>query len=302
MSIRKRLTTIAAAALLAVSLASCGTGNSAGSSPTCPGGEITFGVEPYEDPAKLIPAYRVLTNALQDQLGCPVTMQVVTDYSAEVLAMRNGKLELAQFGPLGYVFASRKAGAEPLVSFADSHGNLTTYTAGIWVPKNSPIRGLRDLRGHSLALSSPGSTSGDALPRYALRKAGIPKKSVNITYAGGHPQSLLALVNGKVDAAEINSQQLSTAKKAGKFDPSDYRRIWKSEPIPNDPITVRGDMDPVFKKAVQRALLNLSPQTVAKVGALLGVNPPGPLVKVSKQTYHELFELANTLGLTEKDG
>ncbi|KJK47865.1 hypothetical protein UK23_18765, partial [Lentzea aerocolonigenes] len=59
--------------------------------------------------------------------------------------MRNGKLELAEFGPLGYVFASQKAKAEPLASFADGTGKLTSYTAGIWVSKDSPARKIEDL-------------------------------------------------------------------------------------------------------------------------------------------------------------
>ena len=57
------------------------------------------------------------------------------------------------------------------------------------------------------------------MPRYAMIQAGLnPDKDVKIEYAGGHPQSLLALVNGKVDAGEINSQQQATATAAHQFD------------------------------------------------------------------------------------
>ncbi|GAA4418584.1 phosphate/phosphite/phosphonate ABC transporter substrate-binding protein [Actinokineospora soli] len=293
-------TALAAAALLA--LTACGTGpDPSASNPTCPNGEIRFGIEPYEDPGKLTPAYQVLTGALQRELKCPVKLQIVQDYSAEVLAMQNGKLELAQFGPLGYVFASTRAQAEPLVSFGDAEGKLTSYKAGIWVPKDSPIQSLTDLRGKSLALSEPGSTSGDALPRYALSKAGIGKDDVKIDYAGGHPEAVLALINGKVDAAEINTQQLATATAAGTFDASRFRQVWSSDPIPNDPITVAGKLDPAFKDAVKQALLRLTPQEIAQVGALLDVDPAGPMVAVEKATYQPLFDLAAELGLTEDD-
>ncbi|TWP50087.1 phosphate/phosphite/phosphonate ABC transporter substrate-binding protein [Lentzea tibetensis] len=288
---------LAATMTAAVLLTACGslTDTSAG---TCPGGQIRFGVEPYEDPAKLKPAYEVLAKALQGALNCPVELQVVDDYAAEVLAMRNGRLDIAQFGPLGYVFASTKAKAEPLVSFGDAKGALTTYTAAIWVPKDSPVKSVKDLDGKSLALSSIGSTSGDALPRYALRQAGV---TARLDYAGGHPEAMLALTNGKVEAAEINSQQLATAKAAGAFDETRFRAVWTSEPIPNDPITVRGDLDPAFKDRVRKALLQLGPADVAKVGALLDVDPPGPLAAVTKDTYRPLFDLAATLGLTEED-
>lgn len=288
---------IAAAALV---LAGCAAGTDAHAA-TCPNGKIRFGIEPYEDPARLTPAYKILADAVAEKLDCPVDLQIVEDYSAEVLAMQNGRLDIAQFGPLGYVFASKRAKAEAVASFADSAGTLSTYTAGIWVPAGSPITAITDLKGRSLALSSVGSTSGDALPREALAKAGLTPEAVQIDYSGGHPEALLALVNGTVDAAEINSQQLRSATDAGMFDRAGFRQIWTSAPIPNDPITVRGDADPAFKKAVADALLGLTPAQVGEVATLLDVTPPGPLVKVDTSTYQPLFDLATTLGLTEKD-
>ncbi|MEG1443933.1 MULTISPECIES: phosphate/phosphite/phosphonate ABC transporter substrate-binding protein [Micrococcaceae] len=267
----------------------------------CADGPINFGIEPYEAPAKLEPAYGVLADALERELGCEVEVQVVEDYAAEVLAMRNGKLDLGQFGPVGYVFASQQAGAEPLVSFGTAQGELSTYTGGIWVAKDSEIKTLEDLRGKDFALGGVGSTSGDVLPRYALKTAGIAESEVNLNYAGGHPESLLALANGTVDAAQLNSQTQAVAEEEGTFNPEDYRQIWTSEPIPNDPITISADADPELKKAVKHALLNLPEEDIAQVGAFLDVTPPGPLLEVTKETYGPLFDLASEMGLTEDD-
>ncbi|WP_250008135.1 phosphate/phosphite/phosphonate ABC transporter substrate-binding protein [Actinoplanes sp. M2I2] len=293
---------VAALVLAPFALTACGGGEAAGNaSPTCPNGEIRFGVEPFEDPAKLTPAAEALGAALEKKLNCPVKVQVTEDYSAEVLAMQNGKLDIAMFGPLGYVFASKRAKAEAVASFADANGKLSSYTAGIWVPKDSDITGIAQLRGRSLALSSIGSTSGDALPRKALKDAGIEQKDLKLNYAGGHPEALLALIKGAVDAAEINSQQLATATASGTFDQAKFRQVWTSAPIPNDPITVRGDLDAAFKTALKDALLNLEPTAVKEIGALLDVDPAGPLVAVDQSTYQPLFDLADTLGLTEKD-
>ncbi|WP_226367002.1 phosphate/phosphite/phosphonate ABC transporter substrate-binding protein [Pseudonocardia sp. ICBG162] len=294
-----------AAAVLAASLTltACGgpSGPAAADSPTCPGGQIRMGVEPFEDPAKLVPAAEILGDALERRLSCPVEVQVTEDYSAEVLAMRNDRLELGIFGPLGYVFASERAGAEPVASFGTAAGELSTYTAGIWVPASSDVTGVEQLRGRTLALGAVGSTSGDALPRQALLDAGLALGDVRVDYAGGHPEALLALTSGKVDAAEINTQQLASATASGIFDPTRFRQVWTSQPIPNDPVTVRGNLDPQFKAAVTDALLNLDAQAVGEIGALLDVSPPGKLVPVTRDTYAPLFELATKLGLTESD-
>lgn len=289
-------------AIAAVALAASGCSASAATdSPTCPNGSIAFGIEPFEDPAKLEPAYQVLAEALEKKLDCPVEVSVLKDYSAEVLAMQNKKLDLGQFGPLGFVFAHERAGAEPLASFGLADGTLSSYTAGIWVPADSPITSIDDLAGADLALGSVGSTSGDVLPRSALAEAGISEGDLNLNYAGGHPEAMLALTNGTVDAAQINSQTLATAQAEGTFDESQFRQIWTSDPIPNDPITVRGDAPEEFKTAVRDALLGLETSDVEKIGAFLDVTPPGPLVEVDTDTYQPLFELAKTMDLSEED-
>nr|WP_296773522.1 phosphate/phosphite/phosphonate ABC transporter substrate-binding protein [Rhodococcus sp. (in: high G+C Gram-positive bacteria)] len=299
--IKSRHAAVALAALT-LALTSCGSNSdTAAESPTCPGGQIRFGVEPFEDPAKLTPAFQVVGDALSEKLNCPVEVTVVDNYAAEVLAMRNGQLELGVFGPLGYVFASQEADARALASFGTAEGTLSSYTAGVWVPKDSDIESIEDLRGRTLALSEPGSTSGDALPRMALRDSNMQDSDVKITYAGGHPEALLALTNGKVDAAEINSQQVATSTGEGQFDQSQFRQVWTSNPIPNDPITVAGGTSEEFQKAVADALVNLSPEAVAEAGALLDVDPAGQLLPVDKSTYQPLFDLADTLGLTSKD-
>lgn len=290
-----------AAALAGCSAADAGTEAAGGAGEVCPDGTLTFGIEPYEAPDKLEPAYNVLADAIGRETGCEVEVMVVEDYSAEVLAMRNGKLDIGQFGPLGYVFASQHANAEPVASFGLADGTLSSYTAGIWVPKDSGIQTVADLEGKDFALGSVGSTSGDALPRFALRQAEVEESSLDVNYAGGHPEALLALKNGTVDAAEINSQTLATAVAEGTFDPEKYRQIWESDPIPNDPITVPGDAPDATKRAIEEALLNLDPEDIAAVGAFLDVPEPGPMVPVDRETYQPLFDLAETMDLTEGD-
>ena len=309
MKIRSLAAVLGAAALTA-SLAACGddssdsaaaSGGSGGSSSVCPDGSLTFGVEPYEDAKNLTPVYETIGKALGDELGCDVKVQITESYVAEILAMKNGKLDIGQFGPLGFVFASREAKAIPVASFADKNGQLSTYTAGIWVKKGSPITSVKDLAGHTLALAESGSTSGDALPRQALVDAGVDK-DVKTMYAGGHPEAQLALIHGKVDAAEINSQQVASSEESGTFDPSDYTQIWKSDPIANDPITVSPDLSADAQKKITDALLNLPKSAVAPIGQYLDfTSPDKPLIAVDQSTYQPLFDLADSLGLTDKD-
>jgi phosphonate transport system substrate-binding protein len=253
------------------------------------------------------PAYQALSADLGQQLGCKVNLQIADSYVSEILAMKNGKLDMGEFGPAGFVFASQQAGAVPLASFADSNGQLSTYTAGIWVKKGSPITSLNKLAGHTLALSSTGSTSGAWVPRYALIQAGVQGK-VKTEYAGGHPESLEALLHGKVDAAEINSQTEASAAKAHTFDPTQYTEIWKSQPIPNDPITSSATLPAAAQTAIKNALLHLkaSDFTSGKtsIATELDFTPPSSgqvMIPVTKAMYAQLFSLAKALNLSSSD-
>src|SRR5262249_21108223 len=190
----------------------------------CPNGQVRFGLEPYDAGPKLATAYKGLISLLQKKLACPVKLFIATNYTAEVEAMRAKKLDVGEFGPLGYIFAHQLAKAQPVAVFGTKDRKPVTYTAALWVPADSPIQKVADLKGHTLALSDPGSTSGNLFPRYAMLKAGLnPDRDVKIEYAGSHTASLLALVNGKVDAGEVNSQQQATATAAGQFDASKFR-------------------------------------------------------------------------------
>src|SRR5262249_28317534 len=84
-------------------------------------------------------------------IGCKVEVFVATGYNAEIEAMRNGKLELAEFGPLGYVLAHQVAKAEAVAAFGSTDGKPVTYWASIVTYPSSGIKTVADVRGHSFA-------------------------------------------------------------------------------------------------------------------------------------------------------
>jgi phosphonate transport system substrate-binding protein len=307
--------------LAGLTLAGCGSSSSSSSSATtsnaaataapatkvsCPHSPVRFAIEPYDTGPALEAAYKSLASDLQTGLGCPVQLIISNSYVAEIEAMRAGQLEIGEFGPLGYVLAHKLADAQPVAAFGDTSGTPDTYTAGIWVPKSSPIKALTQLKGKTVALSSTASTSGGLYPISALIKAGFkctPSacQGVNIKFAGSHTASLLALTHGTVEASEVNSQQQSSATAAGQFKASDYRQIWKSSPIINDPVTVRGDLPAAFRAKVASVLLKLSATQVSAVDKELGTASNGPMVSASDALYDPVRAVANTVHLTTSD-
>ena len=303
---------LVAAALLA---AGCGSSSSSSTktaastnaslstSAGCPHSPVRFAVEPYDTGTALEAAYKSIAADIGTKLGCPVQLIISNSYVAEIDAMRAGQLEIGEFGPLGYVLAHQTANAQPVAAFGDVNGQPDTYYAGIWVPKKSSITSLKQLSGKTIALSSTTSTSGGLYPISALINAGFkctPSgcQGLTVKYAGSHTATLLALTHGTVDAAEVNSQQQATATKAKQFKAADYREIWKSTPIINDPVTVYGGLSPAFQAKVKAALLGLSTSQVSTVDTELGTASNGPMVSANDALYNQVRAVADAVHLT----
>lgn len=267
---------------------------------SCPdGGTVRFGVEPYDTAARLVPIYEKVGKLIGDKLGCPVRIYVATSYNAEIEAMRNGKLEIGEFGPLGYVLAHQVAKAEAVAAFGTADGKPDTYWASIVTYPSSGIKTVAEIRGHSFAFSDPASTSGHLFPAYGLRKAGLdPDKDIKAIYAGSHTASFEAIYNHKVDAGELNSEQEESAKQRGHYKDGDLVFLWKSDPIPTDPFTIRGDLPTAFKKKLTDILqhLDLTSLDPADRKIMVGAGIT-QLVPQSDSDYDGIRDLVKTLNI-----
>lgn len=286
--------------LTAASLGACSAISQA-SDTTCPSTGIRFGADPSGSTAELEAAYTTLGQALAEELGCSVQVRLVDGYAAQADAMAEGELEIAQFSALGYAVASERMAVTPVATFGMPNGNLSGYTAGIWVAADSDITTPAQLRGRTLALGAKGTTSGDVLPRRALADANLTRDDVRISYTGGHAAALDALRDGAVDAAEVDSRALSAAVAEGRFDQDGYRQIWESGVIPNDPIVLAPGVDEDLAEAIGEALLNVPPEAVEQVAADVGVDAGGRLVGVDENTYAEVVALVDALAIGEED-
>jgi phosphonate transport system substrate-binding protein len=265
----------------------------------CPnGGTVRFGVEPYDTGPKLIPIYEKLGKLIAEKLGCDVKVYVATSYNAEIEAMRNGKLEIGEFGPLGYVLAHQVAKAEAVATFANAENKPDSYWASLVTWPGSGIKTVAEIKGRSFAFSDPASTSGHLFPAYGLRKAGLdPDKDIRAIYAGSHTASFEALYNHKVDAGELNSEQMESAMQRGHYKDGDLVFLWKSDQIPIDPIAVRGDLPDGFKKRLIAILQNLDLSQIAEADRkIMGVHGLR-LVPQTDAAFNDIRELVKTLNI-----
>jgi phosphonate transport system substrate-binding protein len=262
----------------------------------CPnGGTVRVGVEPFETAGKLQPLYDSIGKLLSTKLGCDVVVYVASNYNAEIEAMRAGKLEIGEFGPLGYILAHQIAGAEAVATFATVDGKKpAVYFASIVTTPGSGITNIKQVTGHSFAYSDPASTSGHLFPAYALRKNGIdPDTGVKGVYAGSHTASFEAIRNKKVDAGEMNSQVIDSMTASSQYHESDFVTLWKSDPIPTDPIAVRKDLPDSFKARVREAFVSMDLTSIDTNNILKGFGHK--FVPVQDSIYQPIRDLVATL-------
>jgi phosphonate transport system substrate-binding protein len=284
----------------AIALAAVATAAPPAKAADCPnGGTVRFGVEPYDTAARLVPIYDKIGKMIGDKIGCKVEVYVATSYNAEIEAMRNDKLELAEFGPLGYVLAHQVAKAEAIAAFGGADNKPVTYWASLVTYPSSGIKTVADIRGHAFAFSDAASTSGHLFPAYGLRKAGVdPDKDIKAIYAGSHTASFEAIYNHKVDAGELNSEQLESATQRGHYKDGDLVFLWKSDPIPTDPFSVRGSLPEPFKKKLTEAVQHLDLMSLAPADRKILVGAGiTQIVPQTDQAYDLIRDLVKTLNI-----
>jgi phosphonate transport system substrate-binding protein len=288
-------------AVAASSLVACKSSESANGNPSI----IRFAFQPSEEEMQdnSVRA-KLLSDYLKSQLNIPVEVINVTGYAPTIEAMHTGKVDIATFGPMGYLLASQKAGAEPIVAAGNADGKLGTYNSIIAVPKSSSLHSIDDLKAQAKNLTfmfvDPASTSGYLIPRAYLQSIGLnPEKDFGkVIFAGSQVAGILTIKAGKIDAGSVMQQLLIPRLiSLGKLAPDDLRVLWTSEPIPHSPICVRSTLPGPLKQKIQQAMLDIPKKDPALWEVFKNTYrlPDMTFVPVSESNYAPLRKYADQI-------
>jgi len=219
---------------------------------------------PAEDAQQVIQNAQPIVAILEKQLGMEVQPFVATDYTGVVEALRGNKLDIAFLTPASYVLAKNEANVR--VALKSERKGSPYYYAAIITRADSGIKTLEDLRGKTFAFGDPLSTSANVFPRKMFHERGIDpvRDFKQILYSGGHDATVLAVLNGKVDAGATfaNSPDSNdTAWMRYLKNPEDVKKIRAiafSEPIPADNLVINGNLDEPTAKKVEEIFIELS--------------------------------------------
>ncbi len=226
---------------------------------------LIFAFTPVEDPSIYEKLFQPFMKHLEQCVGKKTVFFSVQSNSAQIEAMRSGRLHLAAFstGPTNY--AVNIAGAVPFAIRGTEKGPEGASIKLI-VKKDSPYQTFADLKDKKIAHTSPSSNSGNLAPRALFPEKGLtPDKDYKVIYSGKHDQSILGVKSGDYDAAPVASDVLQHMIERGVVSADDFRVLYTSERFPTDAYAYAYNLEPKLVEKIKTCFFNYKiPADMAK--------------------------------------
>lgn len=237
--------------------------------------ELRVGLIPSEDAQAMMRASQQVMEQLAEKTGMKVKPFVANDYNGVIEAMRSGKIDVAYFGPFSYVLAAQLAHAEAFAIPVAKKSGKSSYQSIIISKKDKGSGSVAQLQGKTFAFVDPSSASGHLFPKAGLKGEGVDtdKYFSRVIFSGSHDASIMAVANGKVDAAAVADPIFQTAIAKGHVKAEDFQIVWRSQPIPESPMAWRKSLDAATKQKVAAALAEIKGLPWGDRGELNGFSP-----------------------------
>ena len=247
---------------------------------------------PDENASTIIQNAQPLRAHLERALSRQVEILVTTDYSSMIEAMRFGRIEVAYFGPFSYVLAkSRAPGIEPFAVGVER--GSPTYQSVMIAQAGGPVRELVDIRGRPFGFGDQASTSSHLVPRATIlqRASLVGGRDYRVVHLGTHDAVARAVQGGQIPAGALSKPILDTLIRRGTIDAARIVEIGLSEPIPNYPMVLQGNLAEPLKAAIRAAFIDLRDAEVLRSFRVEGFAP------TNDEAYNVLRETARLLEL-----
>ena len=248
--------------LVAVStflIAACGGTAAPAATPVPIKQDVVMGFVPSQTTSIVQTNATLIADYLSKKTGYHVTSQVLTSYAAVTEGMTSDNVDIGWVGPLDYVIAHQKNGAEAVTKSVRK--GLPSYKAFIIVNANSGINSIADLKGKKFAFGDPTSASSSLYPKYMMMKAGFDPKNLGQTVnISNQTQIAVEVCQGVVDAGAIYDDARTNAG-ADTSCPGIMNKTkiiaTTDPPVPGDPQMIRHNMNPTQKKKLTDAMIAL---------------------------------------------
>ena len=168
-------------------------------------------------------------------------------YAAAIDALVGNRAHIGWLSSKAALDCIERGNVEVFGQLVDSAGS-PGYRSIVIARRDAPVSSLDQLlsrpRSYGFAMGEVSSTSGHAMPSYALFvPRGIrPEEHFVPLIRGTHAQTLDAVLRGQVHAGTYNTEELQRLKANHPGRAASLRVLWESALIPKDPLLWRKDL------------------------------------------------------------
>jgi len=215
---------------------------------------IIFSYTPVEDPAVYAKVWDGFIQHMSEVTGKKVVFFPVQSYAAQYEAMRSGRLHIAGVNTGGNPVAVSCAGLVPFAMMAAVDGSFG-YEMEIIVPADSALASPADLKGKSLAFTSPTSNSGFKAPSALLKSEFglVAETDFSTAFSGKHDNSILGVANKDYEAAAVANSVLNRMIDRKAVDAAAIKTIYKSATFPTTGYGHAHNLHPAVAAKVKEA-------------------------------------------------
>jgi phosphonate transport system substrate-binding protein len=257
---------------------------------------IRFSLIPKKNIAEQLDHYRPMLALLEKKLGRKIETLQPASYGSVIEGLLSGSIDIAELGAGSYALAKNRdpSSIQAFATYSHLRGQYNEegkyYRSLLIVRKDSKFQSVDALMGSSVNLTDPASTSGAIVPQKAFpRTVGMPLDSYfhRVLYAGSHEMAAQSVKKRFSDAAFVASIRLDEAIDAKKFSRDDFRVLWKSERLPNEPTVYRGKLCESLKARIREAYFSESAELLPMLAKLKAVK----FLPASDEEYVPIREL-----------
>jgi len=215
---------------------------------------VIFSYTPVEDPAVYAKVWDGFIKHMENATGKKVAFFPVQSNAAQLEAMRSGRLHVAGFNTGSNPIAVSCAGLVPFAMMAKADGSFG-YEMEIIVPADSKIMSPADIKGKTMAFTSPTSNSGNKAPSALLKSEfGLVKEmDFKTTFSGKHDNSVLGIANKDYEVASVANSVMNRMIDRKVVDPTKIRTIYKSQTFPTTGYGHAHNLDPSLVAKIKQA-------------------------------------------------
>ncbi|MBE9557611.1 MAG: phosphate/phosphite/phosphonate ABC transporter substrate-binding protein [Proteobacteria bacterium] len=257
---------------------------------------LIFAYTPVEDPAVYKTAWADFLTHMEKVTGKKVVFFPVQSNAAQIEAMRSGRLHVAGFNTGSNPLAVNCAGFRSFTIMAQESGAFG-YEMEILTYPGSGIEKVEDIKGKTLAFTSPTSNSGFKAPSAILKSEFGMEADRDFTpaFSGKHDNSILGVANKDYPAASIANSVKQRMLARGVITEDQVKVIYTSQTFPTTGFGMVNTLKPELAKKIEESFFSFKwdkpdgTPTSLKVEFSKSKPPEGQFLPITYKTHWDVI-------------